>query len=246
MANHVLLNNLDHQDLKIITDKSEKYGNNTMYSVVYPFEFKQLQADYPIFFHKDNTHNTYTALALLGLQENENLFLKNEQWHASYIPLMIEREPFLIGQQSQVENGEMVKNTVIHIDLDNLRVSKNQGTNIFLPHGGNSEYINKISSILKAIHDSKLSTKLFMDTMAELDLFEAFNLDIQLTNGSNNRLSGFYTINEDKLLHLSGAKLEELNKSGLLKLIYLVIASHENINALIQRKDKLVTSSNEK
>ena len=78
-----------------------------------------------------------------------------------------------------------------------------------------------------------------MDTLVELDLFESFNLDIQLTNGSNNRLSGFYTINEDKLMALTGEQLEKLNKSGLLKLIYMVIASHENINALIQHKDKL-------
>jgi hypothetical protein len=39
---------------------------------------------------------------------------------------------------------------------------------------------------------------------------------------------------------LTGEQLEKLNKSGLLKLIYMVIASHENINALIQHKDKLV------
>ena len=141
MANHVLLNNIDHQDLKIITDKSEKYGNNTMYSVVYPFEFKHLQADYPIFFHKDNASNTYTALALLGFEANENLFLRNEEWHASYVPLMIEREPFLIGNQTRTENGETITTPVIHLDLDNPRVSKEKGTDIFLPHGGNSEYI---------------------------------------------------------------------------------------------------------
>ncbi len=240
MANHVLLNNIDHQDLKIITEKSEKYGNNTMYSVVYPFEFKHLQADYPIFFHKDNASNTYTALALLGFEEKENLFLRNEEWHASYIPLMIEREPFLIGNQTRVENGESIETQVIHLDLDNPRVNKEEGTDIFLPHGGNSEYIDRVSATLKAIHESKPSTKLFMDTLVELDLFESFNLDIQLTNGSNNRLSGFYTINEEKLMALTGEQLEKLNKSGLLKLIYMVIASHENINALIQHKDKLV------
>ena len=238
MANHVLLNNIDHHDLKIITDKSDQYGNNTMYSVVYPFEFKELQADYPIFFHKDNSANNYTALALFGFDENENLFLQNEKWQASYVPLMVQREPFLIGQQSQIEQGETVNNQVIHLDLDSPRVSKEHGTDIFLPNGGNSEYISKISSILKAIHDSKISTQLFFDTLKEHDLFEAFNLDIQLKDGTNNRLSGFYTINEDKLRELSGEVLEQLNKSGLLMLIYMVIASHANLNALIQLKDK--------
>jgi hypothetical protein len=237
MSNHALLNNIDHKELKINTEKSEQYGNNTMHSIVFPFEFKHVQADYPIFFHKNNATNEFTTLALFGFKEQENLFLKNGEWTASYIPLMVEREPFLIGYQTQTENGEAVENTVIHIDLDSPRVNTEKGTDIFLPHGGNSEYINKISSMLKAIDDSKVSTKLFMDTMTEYDLFEPFNLDIQLKDGSNNRLSGFYTINEDKLSQLDGAALEHLNRSGLLMLIYMVIASHENINALIQRKD---------
>lgn len=239
MANHVLLNNIEHQDLKIITDKSEKFGNNAMYSVVYPFEFIQVQADYPIFFHKNTDTETYTALALFGFEEKENLFLNNEQWKASYIPLIIEREPFLIGIQSHEENGETIENPVIHIDLDSPRVSKTEGHDIFLPQGGNTEFINKISATLKAIHESKASTKLFMDTLTRLDLFESFNLDIQLTNGSNNRLTGFYTINEDKLMALPSDELEKLNKSGLLKLIYMVLASHQNIRALIQIKDNL-------
>jgi len=238
MANHVLLNNIEHQDLKIITEKSEKYGNNTMYSVVYPFEFKHVQADYPIFFHKDNASEEYTALALFGFKEKENLFLEDGQWQASYIPLMVERDPFLIGFQNQEENGELVKNSVISLNLDSPRVNKDVGTDIFLPQGGNSEYINKVSAILKAIDESKISTKYFMDTVKEHDLFEPFNLDIQLKDGTNNRLSGFYTINEEKLSKLTGNQLEQLNKSGLLTLIYMVVASNANVNALIQRKDK--------
>lgn len=238
MTNHVLLNNIDHQDLKIITDKAEKYGNNIMYSVVYPFEFKHVQTDYPIFFHKDTAAKTYTALALFGFEEKENLYLQNGQWQASYIPLMVEREPFLIGHQSQTDNGETVNSPVIHLDLNSPRVNKDKGTALFLPQGGNSEYINRISSMLKAIHDSKTTTKHFMDTLTGLDLFEPFNLDIQLNNGANNRLVGFYTINEDKLAKLTGDQLEKLNTSGLLMLIYMVIASHANINALIQKKDQ--------
>ncbi|WNC67818.1 SapC family protein [Thalassotalea nanhaiensis] len=240
MANHVLLNNIDHQDLKIITEKSELYGNNKMYSAIYPFEFKHAQADYPIFFYKDQSTNVYTALALFGFEDKENLYLEENKWNASYIPLMIEREPFLIGKQTVVENGESTENPVIHIDLDSPRVSKDQGEEIFLSHGGNSEYINKISTTLKALHDSKESTDLFFNTLSELDLIEPFNLDIQLQDGSNHRLAGFHTINEEKLTGLSGEQLEKLNKSGLLMLIYMVIASQSNIGGLIQKKQDKV------
>jgi len=152
---------------------------------------------------------------------------------------MVEREPFLIGKQSTQVDGETVDNQVIHIDLDNPRVSKEEGTEIFLSHGGNSEYINKVSAMLKAIHDSKTSTDLFMNTVSELDLIEPFNLDIELSNGTNNRLTGFYAINEEKLADLTGEQLASLNKSGLLMLIYMVIASQANITALIQKKDRV-------
>lgn len=240
MANHALLNNIEHQDLKVITDKSKEYGNDSMFSVIFPFEFKLAQADYPIFFFKDPNSGEFNAVALQGFEQNENLFIEDNQWHASYIPLMVQREPFLIGMQTVEENGESVQNPVIHIDLDNPRVNKEKGEDIFLPHGGNSEYITKISAMLKAIHDSKESTTLFMKTVTELSLLEPFNLDIQLTNGTNNRLSGFHTINEDKLAELTGDQLAELNKNGLLGIIYMVIASHANINKLIQKKDALM------
>lgn len=235
MANHVLLNNVEHKDLKIITEKSAKFGNNKTYSVLYPFEFKHAQADYPIFFLKDQQDN-FSAIALFGFEQDENLFLNNEGWQASYIPLMVEREPFLIGYQTN-ENNE--PNPVIHVDMDNPRVNTESGIEVFLPHGGNSEYINRVSTILKTIHDSKASTQLFMDKARALDLLEPFNLDIQLNDGSNNRLTGFFTINEDKLTQLNGEQLESLNKSGLLHLFYMVIASHANLTSLIQKKDKL-------
>ncbi|WP_394174293.1 SapC family protein [Thalassotalea litorea] len=237
MASHALLNNIDHKDLKIDTKKSAEFGNNKMFSVLYPFEFKHAQADYPIFFFKDGKTNDFVAIALFGFEENENLFLTNEHWQASYIPMMIEREPFLIGTQIHEENGVKTESQVIHIDLNNPRVNKEVGNDIFLPHGGNSEYINRVSAILKSIHDSKTATDQFMQAITELELLEPFNLDIQLNNGTNNRLSGFYTINEDKLANLNGVQLEKLNKSGMLSVIYMVIASHANINALIQKKD---------
>ncbi len=236
MAKHELLNNIEHKDLKIITEKSAFFGNNKTYTVVFPFEFKHVQADYPIFFLKDKNTDEFSSIALFGFEQNENLFLTDEGWQASYIPLMIEREPFLIGFQEQ--NGEDAQ-PVINIDMDSPRVSKESGTEIFLEHGGNSEYINRISTILKAIHDSKASTDLFITRVQELDLLEPLNLDIQLNDGSNNRLSGFYTINEEKLADLNGEQLAGLNKSGLLHVIYMVIASHANLNSLIQRKDKL-------
>jgi hypothetical protein len=240
MANHVLLNNIDHKDLKVITEKSAQYGDNKMCSVIFPIEFRHAQAYYPIFFHIDSQTQQISALAIFGFEQNENLFLTNDGWDAAYIPLMVEREPFLIGYQNTTEAGKDVKNTVIHIDLDSPKVSKTQGQSIFLEHGGNSDYLAKISATLKTIQDSQVTTDLFMQTLKEHDLLEPFNLDIELRDGSNNRLTGYHTIKEEKLFSLSAEVLEKLNKTGLLTIIYMVIASQENVRILAAKKDKLI------
>jgi hypothetical protein len=70
-------------------------------------------------------------------------------------------------------------------------------------------------------------------------LLESFVFDIQLNDGSQNRLGGFYTINEERLLDLNGAALEQLNRAGHLQAIYMAIASLSNLRALTERMNKL-------
>ena len=53
MSQHVLLNSVDHKDIKIITERSAKYGDNVWFSVTFPAEFRSVQAHYPIFFQKE-------------------------------------------------------------------------------------------------------------------------------------------------------------------------------------------------
>jgi hypothetical protein len=69
-------------------------------------------------------------------------------------------------------------------------------------------------------------------------LIESFSLDVELDNGLSNQLQGFYTLSEEKLEKLSADVLEEFMKSGMLKGIYMLIASLSNFRNLIARKNK--------
>ncbi len=238
MANHVLLNNVQHKDLRIITDRAAKYGDNIMCVDTFPFEFRNLQAHYPIFFRKDKNTDQFQPVAVFGFEQQENLFLNENGWDADYVPLMIERQPFLIGFQNIQEDGVSTQNTVIHIDMDNTRISQTEGETVFLPHGGNSEYIEHINSVLQAIHDGQKANQSFVEMLVEFDLLESFVLDVELNNSSSNRLLGFYTINEEKLDQLSGDALAILNSKGYLQPIYMAVASLSNIRLLIERKNK--------
>ena len=79
----------------------------------------------------------------------------------------------------------------------------------------------------------------FIDMLMGMDLLESFVLDIELDDGSKHRMSGFYTINEESLLGLTGDDLVILNNNGHLEPIYMAIASMSNISTLIEMKNIL-------
>ncbi|MES2126632.1 MAG: SapC family protein [Pseudomonadota bacterium] len=230
MSNPVLLNNVDHQNLHVRTERAAEYGDDMMCAITFPSEFRDVQAHYPIVFRKGADGVSFEALALFGFQEEENLFLGPQGWDASYVPLAVERQPFLIGV-----NGDEL---MVHVDLDNPRVSDSGGEPVFLPHGGTTDFLERMNSVLAAIHHGLQAAPAFVAALLENELLESFVFDIELNDGSQNRLAGFYTINEERLAALGGAALERLNKAGYLQPIYMVIASMSNFRALIERKNR--------
>ncbi|MDG1750848.1 MAG: SapC family protein [Thalassotalea sp.] len=240
MANHALLNSVDHQHLKVITERSEEFGDNVWYTMTFPAEFRSVQAYYPIFFNKDLNTGQFFSVALLGFQNNENLFLSNKTWDAPYIPLSITRQPFLIGVQKVVEDGEEKEQRVLHIDLDHPRVNQEKGEALFLEFGGNSDYLDNAADMLEAMHHGIIDNKIFMELLIEHELLEPFTLDITLNDESNNQLVGFYTINEDKLKELSSEILASLHSKGYLQAIYMAIASQANVRTLMNKKNALL------
>ncbi|PQO99342.1 peptidase [Massilia phosphatilytica] len=231
MANHAPLNNVDHKHLRVVTTRGAAYGDAVMSALTFPAEFRDLQACYPIVFAQDG-NGSYDALALLGFEQGENLFLGPNGWDAPTIPLTIERQPFMIGR-----GGEELS---VHIDLDSPRVRDGgiEGEALFLTYGGTSEYLERISSVLRTIHEGLAASRAFVGALVELELIESFVLDVELDDGSQNRLAGFYTINEDRLAALSGEQLAHLHAKGYLQAVYMAVASLAQFRGLIQRKNR--------
>ena len=230
MTRPALLNNIEHKDLRVTTARGKQFGDDIMYAFTFPGEFRSVQAYYPIVFGK-SADGSFSPLALFGFHEKQNLFLEEEGWDALYLPLILERGPFLIGKAS---NGK-----VIHLDLDSPRVTQGEGERVFLEHGGNSEYLEHISRVLGSLDEGVESTAPFMAALLEQDLLEPFTLDIQFQDGAQHRFAGFYTINEDRLNKLDGAALGKLHERGYLAAIYMVVASLANFRGLIERANKL-------
>jgi len=237
MSKYSLLSQSEHAKLRVITERGAAYGDNLMYAMTFPLEFRNIESSYPIFFAKDGESGQFYPLALFGFQRDENLYLNGSHWDATYMPMMVERNPFLIGfqQSPDVENGE--KRPVVSINVESPRVSETEGEALFTDSGEPSEYLQKSMENLQTIHRGHEQNKTFIAALLENDLLEGFNLDITLKDGSNNRLEGFYTINEEKLAGLQAETLGQLHEQGFLQAIYMAVASFSRVSGLIAKKN---------
>jgi len=228
--NNVLLNNIDHKDLRVITKRAAAYGDDVKFALTFPAEFRNIQAHYPIVFHK-SVDGKFQSIALLGFQDKENLFLGPDGWDAPYVPLTIERQPFLIGFRD--------REPLVHIDLASPRVSRTEGEALFREYGGSSDFLERMSSVLLTIHQGLEAMPAFIDALLQHDLLESFVLDVELNDRSQHRLTGFYTINEERLGTLDAGGLERMHKTGYLQAIYMALASLSHFRDLIERRNRL-------
>lgn len=243
MANHVLLNNVDHKDLRVINRFSAEYGDNVGSTLTFPTEFEDVQKEYPIFFQINPATGKYQSVVLFGLNQNENLFLTGDgSWDAKYIPAVVARGPFLIGFQKDPNNPSL-KEPVIHVDIESKKLSQIEGAPIFLEYGGVSPYLEKITVILKGIYDGMALSDSMFEMFSSLNLIEPVSLEIELHNGEQHRLHGNYTISRDRLRMLGGDELVLLNQSGFLDAAYLVMASLSNMQRLTNLKNEIANKN---
>jgi len=226
----VQLDNNTHRDLRIVTTRGAAWGDDLMATPVFPNEFRDAQAYYPIVFQPADNGPGMQPVALLGLRQGENLFLEPHGWDAPYIPLALERGPFMIGRAGT----EMT----VHVDMDSPRIGRGEGEAVFMPHGAATDYLERMNSVLAAIHQGVEATAPFVATLMRHDLIESFALDIEAADGSQNRLAGFSTINEERLARLDTSAIVELHAQGWLVAIFMVVASTTHFRDLIGRYNK--------
>jgi hypothetical protein len=233
-----MLNNVAHHDLRVITRHGAEFGDNVGTVPTFPTEYGDVQREYPIFFRKDAHSGEFQSIALLGFQPDENLFLDDGTWQAAYIPGIVARGPFLIGFQNQDVDGELRREPVIHVDLDNPRVSRTEGEPVFLPQGGNTRYLERIGTILQGIHQGLAVSQAMFEAFTAHELIEPVNVEVKFNAEEQFDLRGLYTISEERLRKLDGDSLYKLNSAGFLQGAFLVIASLNNMKKLIDMKHR--------
>ena len=238
MTDQVLLNNVEHKDLKVDARHAAKYGDNVNCALAFSTEFSELHKEYPILFYKDPDTNETVAHVILGFDRDENLFLDDEGWTGIYVPAILDRGPFMIGFQEQQVDGGVKKEPVIYIDMEDPRVGVDDGHPVFLPFGGDSPYLEKIMRTLQVIHQGMALDKTIFPLLESMELLQPVSIEVTLSNVDKVNFNNYHTIDDKKLSQLDGDSLEKLNKQGALSLAYFALSSLVNIQRLITLKNK--------
>ena len=233
MNNHQILNSTSHSELRVHTGAGAQYGDNVMACLTPPAEFRQIQGHFPIVFRRDIASGAFAALALFGFESGENLFLEGESWGASYRPMALAIQPFLIGRPAEGTDTPQV-----HIDMAHPRIANmGDGTRVFDDDGRPSPYLDAIAERLGNLDYAHRQSPTFFEALVRYDLIEPFTLEVPLKDESRHSLVGYHTINEAQLDALDGMALGQLHADGHLCPIYMALASLSRFGELVARKN---------
>jgi SapC len=225
MTRIVVLNSLVHRTVRVQAEAAAKFGDNQRFVQVVVTEFSLLVTHYPILFSKDSDTGAFFCGAMLGIDEGENLFLKEGMGHEGYRPLNMQRAPFFVSGDE------------LAIDLDHPRVGADVGQALFDDRGEPTPYLESVKAAFQQLKPGIEMTKRFIETLLRLNLLEPVDIVLGFDDGTKRNLVDLYTVNQDILRQLPDESVIELFRRGYLQLIYLLIASLKQIPVLAKKKN---------
>jgi hypothetical protein len=232
VTNVVILNSQTHRALRVLAGPSARHGDSRRFVQVVIREFPHLVAHYPLFFAKDSETGAFYCGAMLGFDAEENLFLnEGGKGQDAYRPLNLQRGPFYVAGND------------LAIDLDNPRVGAADGEALFTEDGEPTPYLESIKYAFRELKPGQETTKVFIDTLLGRKLIEPIDIDLAFDDGTRRDLQGLYTISQDTLRGLPDDVVLNLFRRGYLHLIYLMVASLQQVSVLAQRKNRRLHES---
>lgn len=230
----VALSDQTHGRLKVQPAASFAYAAKTNSVPLLASEFFESAREYPIVFARGQ--DGPLPAALLGLRENENLFVDSSgKWDARYVPAFVRRYPFV---PANGPSGELL----ICIDEASPCFSTDKGEALFVD-GKPTPQLDHAVKFLREFHQAALTTELLGRRLDELGLLRQADSLAQLNDGTQFRLNGLHVVDEARLRALDKEVIQELFANGSLGVIYAHLISLGDLAGLVDRLSRRNKSS---
>ncbi len=221
-------------------DKHVKFG---VQQVKKPFEFMEKShfmpitapefgsacSSFPIIFAGD----AKTPLAVMGIRQNENLFVEKGQFNnLYYMPAFARRYPFVLAGDQ--ENDRFV----VCVDEKAECVTDKKPTQMFFEGDEPSKFTNEAFEFLKQFEQDRRATEQMIERFKELDLFEQKEMNFQGNNADGSladkqKIADYFAITDEKLRGLDAKTTKEFMDNGYLSVAYAHMLSLGNWQRLV-------------
>jgi len=230
--NPVALNKEAHADMTVSPSPTGyRFAASTRAIMIAAVEFFDAGRQFPIIFSA-SADGAIFPVALLGLEENENLFVDSEgTWIAQYIPAYLRRYPFITTDGAEGQ-------TTVCFDQSFDGFNLEGGLPLF-EDGEPTEKTREIQAFLQDYLVQIRQTREFGAMLLKEGLLKQIDAQANMESGKSYALNGMLVVDEQKLTQLADADLVKLFRNGSLALVYAHLLSLRNFNTLISLKAEL-------
>jgi len=196
-------------------------------------EFVSASSSYPIFLTKNSHNGSFSAIALLGLQQ-DNVFFKGQASHnIAYLPKSLSMLPFGLGPDPENE-----QQLITCINVNSELVNQSGAAPLLSIESSSGERLRQINQELSAIFEEYVSTEHFIAALLEHQLLQELALNVNGDNGETTTIKGLYSINEQRLKQLTTEQKLLFIERGYYPPILAMLASLVQVNRMIKLYEK--------
>ena len=227
MALHII--NQPHDQTKAVNDTLRYPNLEKIISVPLGIgEFYEACKDYPILFAK-NKEGHWLAIALLGYNDKNVYLDENHSFKkGKYLPAFLRRYPFVLTQD---EGKESFSLGIEEEALEELNAS-NQQRALFKEDKSPSDLTNSTLDFLVRFQGELHASSAFIKELETWELLVEKSANVVDDEGKSHTINGFFTINEEKMAHLSEKKKLDIYKKGATPFMTAHLISLSNIRRL--------------
>lgn len=218
-----------HKKMSVKTGANYRFAEKVNSVPLTAIEFGQAAFEYPIVF--TGTADRVMPCAILGATATKNLFVKEDgTWGGKYVPAFVRRYPFVFAQD---QSG---KQLILHIDESFEGCNeRDRGERLFDADGNQTQYLKNVLAFLQDYQQRFNRTQLFCKRLVELDLLRPMEAQFNLPSGERQSLSGFQTVDREKLKAISNDDLGKMLRTDELECIFLHLASLRFFGSIAER-----------
>jgi len=232
MSELVVLSSENHKNYKIVEHADIHFAQQQHLLNVRVNELGQAVTSFPVFLMKDNQSGVWRLSAIASFEVGRSLFVKDNQWLATYKPSSMQSFPFFLMRSP--DDG---KSYTVGIDEKSSAFSQDEGEAIFETSGKAGVRLSQATKALQTAVQYDINTYQFGHDLYQLGLIKPINIILQRDGGKNETLQGLCTIDEDKFNSLSTEQLTMLKDKGYLMPIHALLLSIYQLNTLVRRNN---------